>query len=501
MMVAMRDVIPYRLVALLIIFLSAGCGSQSAPMPTSPPPSAGQAVAAHEPPMLEDSSEELTETELPVVASEPDVLYRPDDQRPMHDRDQLASVGIHCYESKRIRLYTDIEPDIARTLPPLVDQLYDALVEYFGPLPPDRQRTEFQVTGYLIRDEELFREQSLMQGLPILYHGKHVANRFWMREQQHDYYRRHLLLHECTHCWMTFMPGMVPPVWYMEGMAEHFGTHRLRDDGTAEFRIMPTKEDDMEGWGRIESIRADYAAGRALTLNGVCELPHDAFFQPQAYAWSWALCHFLDSHPRYHKRFRELGQHLYDGQFTSELREAFAADQRELATEWTLFESQVQPDYDTQSAAIDFQAGRLLSEEQSQTVTISANRGWQDIGVRVEPGMDVEVTATGCFTLADNPKPWVSEPQGISVRYFQGQPLGKLMACVVADPSEAAPATVGTHALQTIPIGRNGTFRAAVAGRLLFRLNDTWDALRDNTGSVEITTRPGHGVADRVVPR
>lgn len=411
---------------------------------------------------------------------------RPADARPKHNDQKLAAAGIHRYESKRLRLYTDIDPDVAKTLPPLVDQLYDALAEYFGPLPPDEQQAEFQVTGYLIRDEQLFREQKLMEGLPNLHHGKHVANRFWMREQQFDYFRRHLLFHEFTHCYTTFVPGDVPPVWYMEGVAEMFGTHRLNDDGTVEFRILPTKADEMGGWGRIESVRKDSSEGRPLTIRGVYELPHEAFNKPQAYAWSWALCQFLDSHPRYGERFRKLGKHLTDGEFAQTFHAEFSPDQRELSTEWTLFEFQVHPGYDMTAAAIDFQAGQLLKDEKQ--TTIAADRGWQDVGIRVEAGMELDVTAAGRITLAEKPKPWVSEPQGISFRYFQGQPLGRLLACLDADPTSGDDEQT-THVLRTIPVGKLAKIRVPANGRLLFRVNDAWDTLADNEGSLAVTIR------------
>jgi hypothetical protein len=409
---------------------------------------------------------------------------RPPDQRPRHNDRKLAAAGINAYESKRLKLYTDIDPEIAETLPPLADQLYDALVEYFGPLPPDERKTEFQVTGYLIRDEVLFREQGLLQGLPALHHGKHVANRFWMREQQFDYYRRHLLFHEFTHCYTTFVPGDVPPVWYMEGIAEIFGTHRLNDDGTVEFRILPTKDEDVAGWGRIESVRKDCAEGRGLTVRGVYELPHDAFFKPQAYAWSWAFSHFLDSHPRYGERFRKLGRHLSDGEFGRTFHAEFGKDERDLSTEWSLYQFQVQAGYDARAAAIEFQPAKVLADDAEATIV--ANRGWQDSGVRVEAGMELEVTASGRFTLADKPRPWVSEPQGISVRYFQGQPLGRLLMCLDTDPSPDSKNAHQARELDAIPVGKSAKFRAPANGRLLFRINDAWDSLDENTGAAAV---------------
>lgn len=471
----------------------AGCGQKPAEKRDSPPLATKAASTESK---LKRTAEvapiELTtvaEPESPEDEPEPPPKFRAPDRRPKHDDEKLAAEGIHRYESKRLILYTDIDPEIAATLPTIADQLHDALVDYFGPLPPDEQGVEFQVTGYLIRDEATFRELKLLEGVPTLLHGKHVANRFWMREQEQNYFRRHLLLHEWTHCYMTYMPGPIPPVWYMEGMAELFGTHRLKPDGSIEFRILPAEGEDVAGWGRIASIHRDCAEGRSLTIRGVYDLPHEAFFKPDAYAWSWALCQFFDSHPRYAARFRALGQHLHDGQFPAKFHEAFAHEERNLSTEWTLFEFQLQPGYDTARAAIEFRQGKHLSEREPLQTTVQAARGWQDVGLRVEMGDVLEITATGRFTLADDIKPWISEPQGISIRYFNGVPLGRLLACLDADPSEGTEEAQQKHLLHIVPIGKSARLTMPAKGRLLLRLNDAWDSLSDNEGSADVTIR------------
>lgn len=482
-----------RLAMLLMALISSGCGK-----PPSPPkaqssrtePAASKTRT--DPKKKKVAAQELVETADPDTTEDDPELppkFRPPDRRPAHDDEKLAEAGIHRYESKRLILYTDIDPEVAAALPAIADQLHDALVDYFGPLPPEERGSEFQVTGYLIRDEVAFRELKLLEGVPTLLHGKHVANRFWMRDQRDDYYRRHLLLHEWTHCYMTYMPGPIPPVWYMEGMAELFGTHRVKPDGRVEFRILPKETDDVAGWGRIGGIRRDCDEGRSLTIRGVYDLPNEAFFQPEAYAWSWALCQFFDSHPLYAARFRGLGRHLHDGQFPAKFLEAFAHDERNLSTEWTLYEFQLQPGYDSARAAVEFRQGKHLSEGEPLQASVQAARGWQDVGLRVEPGDVLEIAATGRFTLADDVKPWISEPQGISIRYFNGNPLGRLLACLDADPSAEKVGEQQKHLLQINPIGKSARLTMPAKGRLLLRLNDAWDSLSDNEGSADVTIR------------
>ena len=432
-------------------------------------------VAAIQTPALETNDDSRPESGSSV---------RPDDRRPSHDDNALEQTGIHAYESKHLKLYTDIDPEFAEKLPPLVDQLYAALSDYFGPLPPDRQQTDFQMTGYLMRDETSFREAGLLENVPLIIHGRHIANRFWMRSQDTEYFTRHLLLHECTHCFMTFVPGYRAPLWYSEGMAELFATHRNRPDGKTAFRILPGSDNEVPGWSRIPSIRRDIAAGKALTLSGVEQLSDPDYLHPQAYAWAWALCNFLDSHPRFQASFRNLSQHLRDGQFVDRCRDLFTAPH--ITTDWQLFVQHLQYGYNLTQAMPDLPAQNDPPVSQPHTVTLLANRGWQDSGVTVEAGTPYEITATGQFTLADQPKPWISEPQGITIEYFDGQPLGKLMACI-----EPAAEDTGSRFVpwKSIPIGKQQVFTAPSTGRLFLRLNDAWNSLDDNTGTVEAHLR------------
>ena len=442
--------------------------------------------ASHRPFDADSSNEHSSGSPLP--ASSPVPVFRPDDRRSRQDDSRLAEAGIRLFESRRIKLYTDIAPDVAKALPGLIDELYLAWEEYFGSLPPDRAGTDYQVSGYLMRDTALFREFGLVPEEITFEHGCQRANEFWMREQDFDYFREHLLIHEATHCFMTAMPQVVAPNWYLEGMAEYFGTHRIRADKSTSFQVMPTSPDEFAGFGRISIIRKDYAANRALAIPAILELPVAEFTTPVPYAWSWALCAFLDGTPRYRERFRELGAMMQGNQFPAAFAERFDRDQRELATEWTLFVVNLQYGYDIPRAAIEFKPGTDLNDERpQQNLDIAANRGWQSSGVTIVAGQTCEISATGQFTLAEEPKPWVSESDGITFRYFDGRPLGKLVGCMRTEEGPAG----GTDdpMLGIIDIGNKRSFVAPVTGTLYLRLNDAWNSLHDNRGSANVTIR------------
>jgi hypothetical protein len=129
----------------------------------------------------------------------------------------------------------------------------------------------------------------------------------------------------------------------------------------------------------------------------------------------------------------------------------------------------------------------LTAADPRANVTLKADRGWQSSGVLVEQGKKYALTATGQFTLADTPKPWASNADGISFRYFKGQPLGKLMGCIRTN----TPASIATaqDMRQVFSIGANHTYIAPQTGTLYLRLNDGWSQLSDNTGTAKVQVR------------
>jgi hypothetical protein len=420
-----------------------------------------------------------------------ETVYRPSDQRSRYDAARAAELGIARYESKRLLLYTDIDPEIARTLPPLFDQAYDAWNEYFGALPPDREGTEYQVTGFIMQDKDRFREAGMLpaEARALLVHGIHRRNEFWMNAQDYDYYRRHLMVHEGTHCFMTTMPLAPLPVWYYEGMAELFGTHRLDTEGRATFRVMPGAAENFDGFGRVEMIRNAVKEGRCLTPQGVVDLTMKEFAESKSdpYAWSWALCKFLDTHPRYRERFRELADNLDGNEFARRMQSSFGSD-AVLWVEWELFVRNLVYGYDIERAAIDFRRGEPLPAGGSIATDIRADAGWQSSGVWVEAGRTYSITAAGQVSLAQEPKPWISEPAGVSIRYASGKPIGRLVAGI---QSETPPTGTGEGALwKVIDVGPAATTTPTVDGTLYFRVNDFWNELADNQGAYRVTATP-----------
>lgn len=477
----------------------AGCQPARPVAAAKPGASAASPVSAieetqesFEPAAVEITPAVQTPQAEPSPPVKPEPVYRPNDDRPVHDEADLAALGIHTYRSSRLTLWTDIPPEDAETLPPLVDQFYDRLVAGLGPLPPARDGREFHVYGYLMSDEARFREGGCLPAdLPTFEHGRNRNNVFWMREQPFAYYREHLLLHEVTHCYMLAPTHTeLYPVWVMEGLAEFYGTHRVDAAGKLQTGILPDSPESAAGFGRITLIRTALAEQRARTVAAVLQLRPAEYSEPEAYAWSWGLSHFLLTHPRYGETFRDVLREAPGPGFSRELARRYESVERDLLSEWMLFVINVCYGYDTQRAAIDFRSGRPLGEA-SGVCTIRADRGWQSSEIRVEAGKRYRISATGRVTLASDPKPWISEPQGITFRYHDGWPLGLLLMCVRSESGLTGGADDSLR--QVLPVGREAVFAAPVTGTIYLRVNDGWNSLADNSGEFEVTV-------DRVAP-
>ncbi len=491
----------FRSTILCLCLTFTGCGRDAAPPVAQPPtpPESQQPPAANSEIVARAATEMPQEPEKPIVETpltpqnpvvEP--VFRPSDNRPQHAVDRALKLGVVRYESRRMVLYTDLPTDTARRLPPLVDALYEDWVRYFGELPPNREGSEYQITGYLMQDAERFRTLNMLPvDLPVFEHGRHLGLEFWMLDQPFDYYREHLLLHEATHCFMTTMPGPLPPYWYMEGMAEYFATHKTSADGATHFAVLPDAREPFRGFGGLQIIQQELEADRKLTATQVMQLGAAEFARNKniPYAWSWWLCYFLNAHPRYQDRFQELGQHLSSREFARALEAAYLSDLPLLEVEWLLATRSARLGFDVPRSAIEFRPGVPLNKGAPQQLMLRADVGWQCTGVAVTAGDSLQVECAGRVALAQQPRPWDSEGQGISIRYAEGKPIGRLLGIVLPHVDAAGQPLPRDESLnyEVLDFGNAATIVPESSGTLYVRVNDHWHELADNTGSYVVT--------------
>jgi hypothetical protein len=396
---------------------------------------------------------------------------------------KIAAAGIRKLTSPHLTLYTDVpSADEVDELPAVFEAAIPLWCAYFQ-LDPAKL-AEWRVVGCLIRDRERFQGAGLYpEDLPDFPNGFSRGSQFWWFEQPSAYYRRHLMLHEGTHAFMTRWLGGAGPPWYMEGMAELLGTHRW--DGKAlQLAQMPTSKDEVPYWGRIKIVKDEFAAGRGMQLTDVMRYDAQAHLRNEPYGWCWAAAHFLFRHPKSHDLFRALGSQAADrsidfsNRFYNDLQKVWP----EVAEEWQLFVMNLDYGYDVARAAVVRKPAEPLPPA-GATATLDAARGWQSTGIQVEAGKTYQLTAAGRFQVAQSPEPWWCEPGGITLHYYQQRPLGMLLAGVgeVADPPGGI-----TPLVHPTPIGLQGQFIPSASGVLFLSINESPAGLADNSGAVAV---------------
>lgn len=400
------------------------------------------------------------------------------------DEARAAAEGIRKLSGKHITIYTDI-PSVVEVdqLPAVFDQAVPQWCAYFGQQP--EKLAAWHTTAFIMRQKQPFTQAGLLPpDLPDFAHGYARNYEIWLYDQPSDYYRRHLLLHEGTHVFMNTRLGSCGPPWYMEGVAELLSTHLWRE-GKLTLGWMPTDRDEVPQWGRIKLIKEAVASGRAKRLREVVDFPAAMYLDNISYAWSWAAAYLLDQHPAYQPRFRTLYKYLAEEDLSALLLKLFGAEWDALEEQWQLFTVGIEYGYDIQRNAFDFSPGKPLPTE-GAVVTVAADRGWQNTGLRLEAGGSYRLRAWGRYQVAQRGGIWWSEPNGVSIRYYQGRPLGVLLAAV--RPDKLPPD--GTSALlEPVAIGLQYVVRPEQSGTLFLKINDSPAELHDNAGQLQVEVR------------
>lgn len=376
-------------------------------------------------------------------------------------------------------LYTDLPSSPAvDALPHWFTQAVGLWAEYFGTDPG--RLAGWQPRASLMQARERFRQAGLLpDDLPDFPHGYARGDNVWLDEQPTAYYRRHLLLHEGVHAFMDRFLGGGGPPWYCEGIAELLATHKVRS-GKLETAYFPVRREDVPLLNRIQLVQQAVAKDGAWPLEKVLAMGPRAHRSNEAYAWSWSAVVLLDTHPAYRQPFRALTVHVADPAFNRHLRDAMREKWTQLAEEWQLFVTTLDHGHDIERTAIDFKTGRRLT--MPLTRHVKADRGWQNTGLWLDAGLKYQVTATGKFVIADDPRPWWCEADGVTIRYYRGRPLGRLLATIWS------PANAGEGAfISPQPVGSAGTIVPAQSGTLFLKINESPGDLTDNHGTLEIT--------------
>lgn len=386
-----------------------------------------------------------------------------------------------------ITIVTDLPSSAdVNSLPLLFDRAVEQWARYFRI--PAEQYQDFSMTGFVMKSKERFASRGLLpDDLPPFLHGYQRGNQFWvMGDQPSGYYLRHLVLHEGTHGFMENVLGGTGAPWYREGIADFLATHSWEKNRVV-LGYMPKTRDEAPYWGRIKILKDAFASGNALMIQEVMRLETREYMRVDAYAWSWAAAAFLDSHPIFRQRFRELSKTTKDNtiRFTRNFEQQVINELREMDEEWQLFIANIEYGYDFDRFAVVRQPGRPIPGS-GAVATIKADLGWQSTGYRVEAGQRYLINASGQCIVQSKPEVWPAEPGGITMRYHKGEPLGKLMGNVRMDQAKPGLANLVTP----LPIGLGRLVQPEGSGTLYLRINDSAAELADNEGDYSVRILP-----------
>lgn len=398
--------------------------------------------------------------------------------------------GFQRVEGRYVDLITDMPlDDEIRELPSVFDAAVPIWCRTFGV--DASEVADWHSEAFLMLDRPRFQTAGLIPDhLPNFPYGFQYGNQMWVSEQPSPYYRRHLLLHEGTHWFMTRRYGNNGPPWLMEGMAEWLGTHRWdRATQTLAMGIIPRTKREVPFWGRISLIQDQLAGGLAPSLETILRYDDTAHQHVDAYAWSWAAVLFLKNHPDTQATFQKLLERPMrsDHSLARWLFNRLRADWPSIRQEWNAMLTELEYGYDpTRRMLVMSDAPSAMGAEAIE-LEIQANQSWQSSGIHVPAGASLQVSATGEYSVGNEPQPWRCRPDGVTLEYYRGEPLGKLLMTVVApldkEPRFSTPIT-------TIAVGSASQVRIPVSGELHFRVNETSAGLADNNGQIRIQVEP-----------
>jgi hypothetical protein len=416
------------------------------------------------------------------------------------DTDAFAATarraGLRVISGVRLVLATDRPPrdgDGVDELPAVFDQAFAAWCDHYR-IAPDTL-PQWRACGCLMADRERFRAVGLLPAdLPAFTNGFCLDDHFWLVDQSNPAYRRHLLLHEGVHAFTLTVRSLAAPPWYTEGIAEYLSTHRLESAAAGPPRFistpLPDRAADVEQLGRIERLQRLHATQAAPSLEAVLAATTSGHGDISAYAANWAAVTMLARHPHYAPRFEAVERGPLDAAFTERLAEMDGWDEARASRDFDAFTADVDYGFDFARSAIDWSPGRPLTA--AVETQVEATRGWQNTGLRLTAGRRYALTASGQCTLGTVVDPasgtsttLTSEARGISLRWYRGRPIGRLIAAQWVDHQAA-----GRPRFEPLAEGESATFTATADGPLYLMINESPGELADNAGGLSVRVSP-----------
>ena len=392
--------------------------------------------------------------------------------------------GLTRRTGKYIRLITDL-PDTEKL--DLWVSTFDAAVPLWSKFwnLPSGALDDWTIDACVMQDINAFERSGLIDPrVPEFPFAYALGDQIWVRVQPSDYYTEHLILHEGVHSLAYKQFGDAGPTWFREGIAELLATHR-GSGPELQIRQVPQSRETSAFWGRFKRMKQLRSESQVPQIKTVLQYESNLRGDVDAYGWSWTLASMLDAYPQYHETLLQAAQHGHDTdrQFNQWLTQRLSGDWEVVQARWRVLVQDFDYGFDWNRERIDVAKSDPMWDGRPIKLKIDADRGWQSIGVRLNRGMELNITAEGSIVIDDDPKPWISHPDGVTLEYQQGQPLGKLLARMVPN---VAPSDGMLPSLETIGVGKEATIQASQPCWLLLRVNDAPGGLGNNESAYHV---------------
>ncbi len=390
---------------------------------------------------------------------------------------------------RRSGRYIDLVTDLESTAEAeILVTSFDAAVPQwatFWQLEPEAL-TGWKVEAFVIRDRSLFQQQGLIPDhIPNFPFGYASGNSVWVLAQPSEYYTRHLLLHEGVHSLAFSAFGGAGPTWFMEGSAELLATHSGQA-ATTEINQIPANRESAPYWGRFKLMDQLRGQGDVPAIENVMRYPPSLSGNVATYGWSWAAAMLMSAYPDYRPAWLAAahnGKQAGPGFNRQFYRQISQKKWPVVAARWRIMCDDLDYGFDWDREQVAISEEDPLWDGKPLEIAVAADRGWQSVGVRLVPGTRLQLRGSGQVVLDTDPKPWVSQPDGITFRYHRGRPLGQLLACVLPNAAED-----GDHVrpLDIVAVSDEATLSIDQHSWLLLRINDEVGDLANNSGAYDV---------------
>jgi len=396
--------------------------------------------------------------------------------------------GLKRFSKDQWTVITDLPIDQEiESWPVLLDQALMAWCQKWG-VDVSIAKT-WPLTIHCIGDRKVFEQSGLLEGVPGFDDGFQQADRVFFFEQPSIYYRRHLLIHEATHWVMSHIFGGGGAPWFMEGMAEVEGTHRL-DQGVLNLGIIPSDPQMVPHWGRFKRLSESIAAKGVPSMRRILGYTNDRQDRMDRYSWSWAACVFFRNHPLYATHLDTASKAPLD--YSMKLSEKLLVDLKDrwdwVERDWKLFVDEFDFGYQPQANAIALEDWTKANVEPAASeieMELDVAKGWQFAQIFLKAGHRVRIQVDGLYVVrTESQQVWESSPEGLTYQYFRHMPMGKTIGAFVS--------TDALKPLDVFGVGSQAEYEAPTDGWMLFRVNEPVGQRQDNSGKLNVRIAVGN---------